>query len=276
MTITGADRDRRRTPVGASRRQPKQSREELRSLLLDVGRSILRTEGLGSGAEGLTFKRVFDRVEAETGIRLTNASIIKRVWENQASYQTDVLVSIASDDGSVELERTVGALVGYFETLDLSTDADRWRSARELCRLAGSANVDVIRESPNWNTWIGVWALATAGDPDTYRGPVEVALVDGYEQFTKQLEEVYTGMAAMLGIRLREQFTQRQFTIMVEALAEGCGLRNRLDPSDMDGITRRTGPDGDEQEWTLFSIGLEGLLSQFFELDPDWKPPVGS
>jgi hypothetical protein len=259
--------------MSTSPRKPKQSRDELRALLLDTGRNILRTEGLGSGAEGLTFKRVFDRVEADTGLRLTNASVIKRVWENQADYQTDVLISIASDDGREELDRTVLALVEFLGSMDLSTGDARWRSACELCRLAGSANVDVIRESPNWNTWIGVWALATAGDPAVYRGALETALVDGYELFTKQLEEVYTGMAAMLGLRLRERFTQRQFTIAVEALAEGCGLRNRIDPSDMDGIVRRSGTAGEEQEWTLFSVGLEALLSQFFELDPDWAPP---
>ena len=34
-------------------------------MLLDAGRSILRDEGLGTGAEAITFKRVFDRVERE-------------------------------------------------------------------------------------------------------------------------------------------------------------------------------------------------------------------
>ena len=224
-------------------RKPKQSREELRALLLDSGRAILREEGLGSGAEALTFKRVFDRVAKETGLRLTNASIIKRVWENQAEYQMDV-----------------------------STAEARWRSASELCRLAGGANADALRTSANWTSWIGVWALATAVDPYVYRGRIEAALVEGYELFTKQLEEIYAGMADLLGMRLREQLTMRQFTISVEGLAEGCALRNRVDHSDMDGILRPTGLHGELQEWTLFAVGLEGLVRQFFALDPRWSP----
>ncbi len=54
-------------------RHAKHNREELRELLMSAGRSILYEEGLGTGAETLTFKRVFDRVESESGIRLTNA-----------------------------------------------------------------------------------------------------------------------------------------------------------------------------------------------------------
>jgi hypothetical protein len=28
------------------------------------------------------------------------------------------------------------------------------------------------------------------------------------------------------------------------------------------------------QEWTLFAIGLEALAVEYFEIDPDWVPPV--
>jgi hypothetical protein len=49
--------------------QPRRNRDELRELLLRSGQSILREEGLGTGAEMLTFKRVFDRVEKDTGVR---------------------------------------------------------------------------------------------------------------------------------------------------------------------------------------------------------------
>jgi hypothetical protein len=62
----------------------RRDREELRTTLIEEGREILFTEGLKAGSSSLTFKRVFDRVEAKTGLRITNASVIKRIWENQA------------------------------------------------------------------------------------------------------------------------------------------------------------------------------------------------
>ena len=56
------------------------------------------------------------------------------------------------------------------------------------------------------------------------------------------------------------------------ALAEGCVLRDRVDAAQMRGILRPTGPNGEEQEWTLFGLALDALAQQFFELDPDWVP----
>jgi hypothetical protein len=255
-------------------RQRKQTRDELRAVLLDTGRTILQEEGLGTGAEALTFKRVFARVEKETGLRLTNASIIRRVWRNQADYQADVLVSIATDDGGIEFEYTESAVAAFLDGIDVSTPEARWRSVAELCRVAGAANVEALERSPNWTSWIGVWALATAGDPYVYRTRIEEALLDGYNDFTRKFVELYAGMAELLGLRLCEGLTLRQFAIAAESLAEGCALRNRVDPSDMSGIVRSSGPDGAQKEWTLFSVGLEALVREFFAIDPDWSPPT--
>src|ERR1700722_8798350 len=104
----------------STRRQPKQTREELKALLLSTGMDILCEQGLGTGAEALTFKRVFDRIEQQTGTRLTNASIIRRVWDNQADYQADVLAAVAADNADFEWERTFAAVAEVLEAADLS------------------------------------------------------------------------------------------------------------------------------------------------------------
>src|ERR1700734_1429918 len=85
-------------------RTTRRSREEIRLLMMTAGLDLLAEEGLGIGAEELTFKRVFDRVEASTGKRLTNASVIRRVWTNQAEFQDDVLSAVAmAGDGGGEI-----------------------------------------------------------------------------------------------------------------------------------------------------------------------------
>jgi len=266
-------------PAEGSRRQPRQSREELRALLLRTGRTILIEEGLGLGAETLTFKKVFGRIEADTGLRLSNASIIRRVWENLADYQADVLAVVAAEDGLGEFDRTLQALVPVVDGLDLSTPEARDRSLREVFRCGGAANIFALLESPNWSLWIAVWAMATAdnleGRPAGIRHQERIrsALVDGYEGFTRLWEEAYGRLASLLGIRVRPPLTMRQFTVAVGALAEGCSLRQRLDPQ-MEGIVRPTGPNGEDQEWTLFGIGLDALQQHFFEPDPEWDPPA--
>jgi hypothetical protein len=257
-------------------KQPRRNREELRELLLQTGQTILREEGLGTGAEVLTFKRVFDRVEKDAGIRLTNASVIRRMWENQADFQTDVLVAIAEDDNADELDRTVDAIGPILATVDLTTLESRQQALREMCRVGAAANMDAVRESSYWPLSIAIWALAIFDEPAGQREKIESALASGYDAFTDQAAEIYAAMADLLGLRLREQFTIHQFAMTADALGQGCGLRDRVDRAKMEGILRATGPDGEIQEWTLFAIAFEGLVQQFFEFDPGWKPDLPS
>jgi hypothetical protein len=269
--------DRRKKP---EKRQPKQSREDLRRLLVQTGRTLLIEEGLGIGTGTLTFKRVFERVEADTGLRLSNASVIRRVWENLADYQADVLATIAAEDGLGEFDRTIRALAPVVAELDLSTPEARDRSLREVFRHGGAANIFALLESPNWSLWIGVWAMAMAdtleggGQSLDHQGRIRASLLEGYEGFTRLWEDAYTRLAAILGVRIRQPLTMRQFTVAIGALAEGCSLRQRLDPQ-MEGILRPTGPGGEVQEWTLFGIGLDALQQLFFEPDPEWSSPPG-
>jgi hypothetical protein len=258
------------------KRRPKQSREDLRTLLIATGRRLVIEEGLGVGVETLTFKKVFTRVEAETGLRLSNASVIRRVWENQADYQADVLATIAATDGLGEFEATVRALGPLIDNLDLSTPDSRRRSLSEVCRVGGAANIVQLLESPHWSTWVAVWTLATAQDVEghdqlRHQQRIRDALFEGYAGFTSLWEGAYGALARLVGMRVRAPLTMRQLSVAVGALAEGCSLRERVDPH-LQGITRPTGVDGEAQDWTLFGIGLEALCLHFLEPDPDWVP----
>jgi hypothetical protein len=255
-------------------RRPKQSREELRALMLSTGRTILYEEGLGTGAEALTFKRVFARVEAETGLHLTNGSIIGRVWPNQAEYQTDVLAMVGTDEGSYEIAETLAGLAPAIDAIDVSTEEARWHSLRQLCRLGGIANAAAMRHSTDWPAWIGVWALAAndLSSPER-QGKIEAALLEGLEGITRQWEDIYTSLARELGFRFRDGLTPRAFTIAVTAVTEGCALRDRLDDSEMGGFVLPTGLHGENEDWTLFGIALEALAVRFVEIDPDWVAP---
>lgn len=260
------------------KRQVRLPREQLRTLMLQTGRDLLVEEGLGTAVETLGFKRIFARIQEETGLRLSNASVIRRVWENQADYQADVLAIVAADEGLGEFERTFEALLPLFEAIDLSSPEARDRSLVEVCRVGGAANIFALLESSNWSLWIAVWALATADNPRVdagqpgYQQRVRDALMAGYNNVTQLWEDSYQALAALLGMRVRAPLTVRQFTVAVGALAEGCALRQRID-GQMEGILRPTGPDGTDQEWTLFGMGLEALQRQFFEPDLDWSPP---
>ncbi len=251
-------------------RRTRRSREELRSLLIDAGRGILEEEGLSVGAGDLTFKRVFAHVEATTGVRLTNASVIRRVWENQESYRTDVLMRIASTaDAAGELDRTVGALAPLLADLDCSTPERRLWTLSELARVGGEAGIRARLETREWSLWIGVWVLALTTAPTGRRQHLREALTDGLGTAADRWEELFTWMCGELGLRPRAPLTLGQFTLAVSAMVEGSALRAGRD-GDVDVLVRPSGPAGEPREWTLFGVCLEALALRFLEIDPDW------
>jgi hypothetical protein len=226
---------------------------------------------MGTGAEALTFKKVFDRLEQDSGIRLTNASVIRRVWQNQADFQADVLVAVARAENEGEFERTVAVVAPVLAELDPQSEASRLATLRELIRVGTEANMTAMRESINWPLWIAVWGLATGHEPFDHRKRIVAALVEGYDTFNSRIEAVYEALTQILGLRLRENFTFRQFTVAIDSLGQGSGLRDRIDDAHKVPVVRATGPDGEPQEWTLFGVAFEAIVNQFFEIDHDWR-----
>ena len=161
-------------------RRPQLTRGELRTTLLEAGREILLEEGLDTDSSNLTFKRVFERVEQRSGVRITNASVIRRVWQNQADFQADVLVAIAHDEERPEAERTILALLALFERLDLSTAEARDAAIGEVCRIGGEASNSAIADSTSFSLWISVMAMATATAVPDERRRIQDALRGAY------------------------------------------------------------------------------------------------
>ncbi len=254
-------------------RRPQLSRGDIRTLLVETGREILREEGLGAGAELLTFRRVCQRIEAEKGLRIGNGSIIGRVWESLFDYQTDVLATIAADDSTAEIEETLDGLTSILLSADPCSAESRWSTVREVCRQGAAANMAALSQSTDWSLWIGVWAVTSVGSAPARRRRIEAALEQAYLAVTERMERIYQAAMDIVGFQVRSGLTIRQFTIAVAALTEGCVLRNRVDADQMSGIMRPTGPGGQAQEWSLFGLALEALAEKFFEPDPTWDPP---
>jgi len=242
--------------------------------MMTAGLELLAEDGLGIGTEELTFKRVFDRVEASTGKRLTNASVIRRVWTNQAEFQDDVLSAVArAGDGGGEIGDTASALIALLQSIDVTSPAGRRRGLSQLCRVGGDVSLRALVDSRRWSLWVGVWVLAVTGPPSERGRRIQKALVEGYETTTELWVELYSAMVFHLGLRVRAPFTLRQFIESVGALIQGCALRAGAD-TDPPAILRPTGPGGRSEPWSLFAIALEALVMQYLELDPDWPGPA--
>jgi hypothetical protein len=113
--------------------------------------------------------------------------------------------------------------------------------------------------------------MTAVGPPTERRQRIDGALRQSYEDVTVKMETIYSSLLAFLGFRLRDGLSVRQFAVAAAALTEGCVLRDRVDPTPMQGIVRPTGRSGEDQEWTLFGLALHALAEQFFDLDPEWE-----
>ena len=249
----------------------RRSREELRATLIEEGRAILLTEGLEAGSSNLTFKRVFDRVEAKSGSRITNASVIKRIWENQADFQADVLVTIARDEAR-RAQTSGNRVATMLQDFDMTSADSRRRALREACRVEGNASSTAIDGSANWQLWIGVFAMATSTATPELQSRIMAAIASEYRSVTTFWSKNFTALVTLLGFRIRLPWSMDDFSSAAIAYAEGCALR-QLACGEVKMVTRPTGPNGEAQEWSPYAVGMEALVNQFLEPDPTFVPP---
>lgn len=255
------------TPPATSRR----TRSELRALLIDAGLEVLREDGLGTGAEQLTFKRVFERLAVTEGVRVTNASVIGRIWQNQAEFQSAVLATVTTDEFDEQGRSVLSATIPLVLSSDRSTPEARRSTLREVMRLAAEANLEFGTTSRNWATVIGVWALASGARGTGTSDEIYEAMRAGQDDVEESSVAATEAMADFLGLRFRAPLDARRFSAACTALVEGCALRDRAEAGQRS-IVLPTGPGGADQEWTLLGVGMDALADQFFEVDPEWVP----
>ena len=250
-------------------------RDELREVLIDVGLDLLIDEGLARGTERLTFKRVFDRASEERGVRVTNASVIGRIWVDMADYQADVLATALESIDQAGVEGTIRAAEEVLAAADLESADGRRAATTEMVRVVCAAHVETMVRSRTTNLAIGLRGLGVSRLPTDEGTPAAASLRRAYEVYCVRWDFALGRAFEVLGVRMRPGVTIRQLSMSAISLAEGFAIWDRVDPTMTRGILRPTGSGGEKEEWTLFSMGLEALVWQFAELDGgDDRPPT--
>lgn len=155
-------------------------------------------------------------------------------------------------------------VLGQMPDIAGMSPAERGHWLRETHRRGSHANQTVMDGSRLWHIYVAVAAGLMSQD----EVPEELlkAWADGEFALIERYKDLYRSMAELFGFRLRYCYTWEQFDTAAGALAEGLMLRSKVNPH-LNGIIRKTGPNGEEQDWNLFGICFEGLIRQFFEPD---------
>jgi len=251
----------------------------MRGILLDVGCPILAEEGLRTGSTNVTSERVFDRLEADTGQRITNASVIRRLWDTEADYRSDVLMEAVQESTRPEAVTAIDSIESESGSLDLTTPGGRGDAVQEVCRTGGNESTRAVACSETCQLWISVLAMAIGTMSSEHQEEeVRTALALGYEDVTAYWGHQFTVLIDVLGLQLRAPSTMDELVQAVFANSESCALRQKAAGSAAV-VLRPTGPDGEAHQWTLFAVGLEGLVHPFLQAVPaaaGWHEVAGS
>lgn len=256
---------------------PRLKREELRELLVQEGVALLLEEGVQVGLGSITFPRVFERVEAATGRRVTAASVYERLWASQSDFQWEVLAELVEGASTLDdrTRRRVGVILAG---ADRSSESGRLGCLRELCQVVVQQHVIEGSNRDHYRIVLAaVAAVSAADDPGDEAGSplgverVRQALSDYLERDTELLLDLYNEIGATLGLRTRSPIELRQFALAVGALGEGVALRLKYFPEYALPIVVPTSPGRDDVEmWSLVGFGVEAIVNAMIEVDPDW------
>lgn len=240
-------------------------KEDLRDLVLSTASSMLISEGLSAGAERVTFKRVFDKIEGDDGIRITNASVIGRIWRDQAEFQRDVLIAAALDAPEIDIATTKGMVEELLRSLDLSTPELKAHALSELIRRGTRSNFVVRTESESWRRRAALWSLHVAGSsakPDEEIGQILMASSRGIRD---ACIAIFDFIFERLDVKIRDPLTIQDFVLEVASVAEGLSLSETLLCGPSRHVELPTGPHGELREWNLLGLALSALAQMFLE-----------
>ncbi len=250
----------------------RRSRSDIERLVLDAAVDLVRTDGLGTGAEGITYTRVFRHLEATTGHRVTRASVHERVWSDQAAFQAAVRDRIAGlPDSStvgtgVRVEELLAALVRSSSTSSVLADG-----VRGVDDVVGRTEERALHQARLAFKAV----LALSNDDERSRAAVSVAAFrEAQRHRVAVLARAYGRLVRELGGAVRpETGLDHDAAILlvarsVDALREGLELAGPFEAADPSGVPTDC---DDPAPWPITSIVGYHLLHGMFEF-PEFSP----
>jgi hypothetical protein len=253
------------TAPSVSRASTRRSKTETRALIIETGVRLLLANGLQGGCDHVGMADVLAEVERTSGARITNASVYGRIWANQSEFHRDLLHAAAEYYPNGEEQATLDCARSILAAADLSTPTSRADTLRTICRDAGAAHVAALAASRAWQTWLAIWAI-TVSTPtlsdDLERGP---AIAKRHEHAVKDFAAVLAEILPILRYRVKEGIDLHQTSTAIYALSEGLALHDRFAPESVLTVALPTADVGEQERWTLFSVGVHALLAHFVE-----------
>lgn len=237
---------------------------------MEAGREVLLSEGLGNGVEHITFKRVLAHLEATRGLRVTNASVIRRIWHDQEDFQGELIGTIIDTQIDLEVAAVTRSVEELTAHVDLSTPELRRASLAEIIRVACANYLDAASGSDA--------AIQMALITYVLANPRAAAVAPRRGRFRRtdewlsgEYQSIYLAALELVGWRVKPGLSIDDASATITALADGVVMRMITDRDVPTTVTQVRPMDGADVEWTLLAIGTNQIVEFFAEPDPDWE-----
>jgi AcrR family transcriptional regulator len=223
--------------------------EDTRRLILEAAIQMLLERGATAGVQHIRLQEVLRSVGLTTGAAY-------RIWGDQDEFHRDLAVAMVGLRFAPPVASAAGAIE---EVLSSGGSLDDVARVAALDFVTYASKFHLEPESRDSHAFITALALRTAaGAWPELRG----ASAERHRESIAAFATFYAALLQRFGRRMREPLTIVDFTEAMAALGEGFAIRaaEGLDHPTYDIPEGAELPSG---EWTLFGIGIRGLVAAF-------------
>lgn len=236
---------------------------QTRALLLAVAVERVKTEGLLLD---------YANIELEDLIRTAGVprSTVFRIWPDRVAFVADLVRALFEADPGFDtgfddetlrrLEEAVAA-----DPDALSTREGRQGALREAIRVTVTHNMAAVEGTVAWRAYRTMSAALSSGDAVPGGEEIRALLSEIEDRYLTRMAEIYQGLNAAFGLRMREGVTERDLAVAVVAMIEGMSDHRRIDPALVDAPRIiALGPEG-PRDWHLAGLAVYGIYTAYTE-----------
>lgn len=223
--------------------------EDTRRLILEAAIQMLLERGATAGVQHIRLQEVLRSVGLTTGAAY-------RIWGDQDEFHRDLAVAMVGLRFAPPVASAAGAIE---DVLSSGESLDEVARVAALDFVTYASKFHLEPESRDSHAFITALALRTAAGawPE-----LRVASAERHRESIAAFATFYAALLERFGRRMREPLTIVDFTEAMAALGEGFAIRaaEGLDHPTYDIPEGAEVPSG---QWTLFGIGIRGLVASF-------------
>ncbi|NNE96348.1 MAG: hypothetical protein HKN24_10000 [Acidimicrobiales bacterium] len=239
--------------------------------MIDAGTALLIERGYGHGGEQITYRRVFDRIEQESGVVVARAQVHGRIWASQNDFQLDVLAESCKPFVADGLQVAAEAALNAIQSVDRTEPDWQSRAVARAIRDGSFANVEALMASPSWLLGRAIMSFHALSSNRSDR--VSEALRSEYEASLSSWTNLFEATAVGLGLRAKP-WTRC-------TLAQVCRIAAQFADVLSDGVVARSRMLGETQiysveiagderaEWNILGLGAWCVIDHLMEPDPE-------